>query len=131
MTPQGEVVGNNHDVGERISWTLRPVVSSKLNLVIFEDGFKEDFPESRELPRSVPPSIRPRRSWRTSSWSSVRCRGRWPRSSPGKSGASKMKGACLNCHNNSYVDNFYEQFDRLVELYNDKFAIPAKRFMTS
>jgi hypothetical protein len=41
-----------------------------------------------------------------------------------------MKGACLNCHNDTYVDNFYKQFDDLVVLYNDKFAKPAKEFMT-
>ena len=33
MTPQGIAKANSHDVGERISWTLRPVVSTKLNLV--------------------------------------------------------------------------------------------------
>ena len=41
----------------------------------------------------------------------------------------KMKGACLNCHNDTYVDNFYKQFDDLVVLYNEKFAKPAKQFM--
>ena len=50
MTPQGVYKANTHDVGERISWTLRPVVSTKLNLVIFEDGFKEDYPDTRSLP---------------------------------------------------------------------------------
>jgi hypothetical protein len=40
-----------------------------------------------------------------------------------------MKGVCLNCHNDTYVDNFYKQFDDLVTLYNEKFAIPAKQFM--
>jgi len=29
MTPEGEVRGNTHDVSERISWTLRPVVSTR------------------------------------------------------------------------------------------------------
>ena len=50
MTPQGAVDGGTHDVGDRISWTLRPVISSKLNRVTDEDGFKEDFPHTRELP---------------------------------------------------------------------------------
>ena len=40
-----------------------------------------------------------------------------------------MKGACLNCHNHTYVDNFYQQFDDLVVLYNDKFAKPAQQLM--
>ena len=29
--------GVTHDVGERISWTLRPVVSTKLNMIVFDD----------------------------------------------------------------------------------------------
>ncbi len=41
----------------------------------------------------------------------------------------EMKGACRNCHNDTYIDNFYKQFDDLVMLYNEKFAKPAKRFM--
>jgi hypothetical protein len=40
-----------------------------------------------------------------------------------------MKGVCLNCHNDTYVDNFYKQFDSLVTLYNEKFAVPAQDFM--
>ena len=40
-----------------------------------------------------------------------------------------MKGACLNCHSDAYVDNFYKQFDDLVVLYNEKFARPAKQMM--
>lgn len=40
-----------------------------------------------------------------------------------------MKGACLNCHNDTYVDNFYKQFDDLVVLYKKKFAKPAQKLM--
>ncbi|NIT14749.1 MAG: hypothetical protein GTN99_11080 [Candidatus Dadabacteria bacterium] len=40
-----------------------------------------------------------------------------------------MIGVCLNCHNDTYVDNFYEQFDNLVEVCNENFAIPASEFM--
>src|SRR4030042_2015578 len=40
-----------------------------------------------------------------------------------------MKGACLNCHSNSHVNNFYQQFDDLVVLYNEKFARPAQGLM--
>ena len=42
-----------------------------------------------------------------------------------------MKGVCLNCHNDTYVDNFYEQFDGLVVLYNEKFANPRSSSWTS
>ncbi len=129
MTPQGTFVGNTHDVGERISWTLRPVISSKLNQVVYEDGYKEDYPHTRPLPkvgdeiqtaekvveneRLVSKTI-PRRVARLVTWEERR---------------AKMKGACLNCHNDTYVNNFYKQFDDLVILYNEKFAGPAQQFM--
>jgi len=37
----------------------------------------------------------------------------------------------MNCHNESYVKNFYEQFDAGVTLYNDKFAKPSSEMMTT
>jgi hydroxylamine dehydrogenase len=36
-----------------------------------------------------------------------------------------MKDVCLNCHDTMWVDNFYVQYDNLVELYNEKFARPG------
>ncbi len=129
MTPQGVAVASTHDVGERISWTLRPVVSTKLNLVIYEDGSREDYPHTRALPKigdevqTVAKVVKneelvsrtvPRRVARIVTWEERR---------------QKMKGACLNCHNDTYVDNFYHQFDSLVVLYNEKFAKPAQQFM--
>jgi hydroxylamine dehydrogenase len=64
-----------HDVGTRISWTLRPPISRKLD-----------------------------------NWEKRR---------------DDMKDVCSSCHAAPFVDGFYKQFDNLVGLYNDKFAIPA------
>ena len=129
-TPGGTVKGNSHDVGERISWTLRPVISTKLNLVIYEDGFREDYPDTRALPKvgdtvqtnekvveneKLVAKIVPRQVKLIKTWEERR---------------QDMKGVCLNCHNNTYVDNFYKQYDDLVVLYNDKFARPAQQLMT-
>ena len=36
-----------------------------------------------------------------------------------------MKDVCSNCHNKGYVDNFYIQYDSLIELYTEKFAKPG------
>lgn len=36
-----------------------------------------------------------------------------------------MQEVCLTCHNPNYVEGFYVQYDAAVELYNDKFAVPA------
>ncbi len=129
MSGQGFVVEGSHNVGERISWTLRPIVSTKLNLVVYEDGYKEDYPDTRELPEigdevitvenfKENETLVPREVQRTVedvlTWEDKR---------------EKMIEVCLNCHNDTYVDNFYHQFDSLVELYNEKFAKPAKDFM--
>jgi len=38
---------------------------------------------------------------------------------------NNMKDVCLNCHDTQWVDNFYIQYDALIELYNEKFAKPG------
>ena len=68
-----------HDVGARISWTLRPQVSKKL----------ENWEKKRK----------------------------------------DMKTVCLECHQTNWVNGFFTQFDRYVDLYNKKFAIPAQSIM--
>ena len=42
-----------------------------------------------------------------------------------------MNNVCLSCHNQSYVDNFYIQYDALIELYNEKFAKPGLKLMAA
>ncbi|MDR4504874.1 MAG: hypothetical protein MRK01_08825 [Candidatus Scalindua sp.] len=129
MTSEGEHNASNHDVGERISWTLRPAVSTKINIVIYEDGFKEDYPDTRKLPEigeevlvteknlqgeKLVTEIISKRVVKIVTWQERR---------------EKMKGVCRNCHNHTHVDNFYQQFDSLVVLYNEKFAKPAQAMM--
>lgn len=38
---------------------------------------------------------------------------------------TSMKDVCLNCHSTKWVENWYVQYDELVELYNDKYAKPG------
>lgn len=127
---QGEVVaGNTHDVGERISWTLRPVVSTKINLVRYEDGTQDDYPDTRPVPRpgdvvdAVEHYVENGALRQRTERKKVSAVVTWQQR------REAMKGVCRNCHGDSYVDNFYEQFDSLVALYNDKFAKPAKKIM--
>jgi len=75
-----------HDVGDRISWTLRPAISQKVDAAAIKAG-KE-----------------------VKDWQGRR---------------RDMKNVCSNCHTSGYVDNFYTQYDVAVDLYNDKFAVPA------
>ncbi len=37
-----------------------------------------------------------------------------------------MQDVCINCHDQQWIDNFYVQYDSLVDLYNEKFAKPAQ-----
>ena len=129
MTPQGVYNANTHDVGERISWTLRPVVSTKLNLVIFEDGFKEDYPDTRSLPEVGSEVATVEKVVENETLVSKTVMRKVERIVTWEDRRETMKGACRNCHNDTYIDNFYKQFDDLVVLYNEKFAKPAKRLM--
>jgi len=40
-----------------------------------------------------------------------------------------MIDVCSSCHSQTFVDGHYYQFDALVEVYNQKFAIPATDIM--
>lgn len=128
-TPQGEHVANNHDVGNRISWTLRPEVSKKINQVVYTDGYKEDYTEDKALPKvgdtvntiekvvenyKMVSKKKPREVAQIITWDQRR---------------NKMQGACMSCHAKEHTDGFYNQYDGLVNLYNDKFAIPSQGLM--
>jgi hypothetical protein len=100
-----------HDVGERISWTLRPPVSVKLNMVVFEDNTKKDIPgENPELPE-VGSEHEGKKVKSVLTWEKRR---------------AAMQEVCTQCHGKNFVEGAYDQFDNVVVLYNDKFAKPAK-----
>ena len=40
-----------------------------------------------------------------------------------------MKDVCFACHEESYVESFYIQYDGLIELYNNKYALPGIELM--
>jgi len=69
----------SHDVGARISWTLRPEISKKLD-----------------------------------NWEVKR---------------QDMKQVCSACHGSVFVNGHFHQYDASVNLYNEKFALPAGRIM--
>jgi hypothetical protein len=103
--------GVTHDVGERISWTLRPPISVKLNMVVYEDGSKDDIPGDRpELPK-VGSMHDGKKVAKVLTWQQRR---------------GNMQNVCSQCHGQTFVDGAYAQFDGVVELYNDKFARPAR-----
>ena len=125
----GGVAANTHDVGERISWTLRPAISKKQNRVVFQDGEKEDYPDDRPLPK-IGEVVRmvnkvaegeklvnkdvDRKVERIIRWEERR---------------NSLKEVCKNCHSDMHTDNFYAQYDSLVSLFNDKFGKPAAKLI--
>lgn len=129
MTPKGVSAANSHDVGERISWTLRPVVSTKINLVIYEDGYKEDYPDTRPLPKVGAKVEIVEKVVENEALVNKKVERRVAKIVTWQQRRENMAGACLNCHNHTYVENFYKQYDDLVTLYNEKFAIPAQELM--
>lgn len=131
MTPSGESVANTHDVGERISWTLRPAVSKKQNLVIYEDGYKEDYPDDRPTPAIGSEVSTTEKYVEHEELKSREVKRKVKQIVKWTERRNAMKGACQNCHQTSFVDNFYQQFDDLVDLYNDKFGIPATTMMAN
>ncbi len=78
-----------HDIGMRISWNNRPVVSIR--------------PEQSDAKMGLPGKDVP--------WQVRR---------------QNMQDVCVSCHNTNWVDNFYVQYDGLIDLYNEKYAKPGK-----
>ncbi len=42
-----------------------------------------------------------------------------------------MQDVCSNCHTGDWVRGFYAQYDRAIDLYNEKFAKPSKSIMSA
>ncbi len=105
--------GKTHNVGDRISWTLRPPISHKLNLVRLENGNEFDVKEGDPLPK-VGDTAKGSKVVEVLTWEDRR---------------NKMKSVCTACHSDSVIEGHYKQFDDLVDLYNEKFAKPIAAIM--
>ncbi len=90
-----------HDPGERISWTNRPPVSVAMDTDVNHGIVSETDPDLR-------------RELIADTWQQKR---------------DRMKDVCSSCHSQGYVNGFYEQYDDLVLLYNEKFAKPGLAIM--
>ena len=109
---------STHDVGLRNAWSLNSPVSERQLLVILEDGGKLELPASEPAPK----------------------RGSEIAKADGSLGKVKavatpdrrrqaMSLVCQECHGKAFTESFMDQFDSVVELFNDKFAIPARAIM--
>jgi hypothetical protein len=102
-----------HDIGERISWTLRPPISTKLNMVRLSDGSEFDQPEGKPLPK-IGDEVKGAKVTEILTWEDRR---------------KKMTNVCFACHGSNVINGHYKQFDDVVDLYNDKFAKPISAAM--
>ncbi len=122
----GSVVQNTHNVGDRISWTLRPKVSSKLNRAVFADGTEKDI--AGEIPPQPGSTVKYKEfKMVDGKWKKVPVEKEAVEVISWEDRRNNMKGVCKQCHGQQKVVNFYTQFDALVVTYNDKFAKPAKK----
>ena len=92
-----------HDPGERISWTNRPPVSVVM-----------DTDAGGSIVTATDPAER-----------------RALIADTAEAKRNRMKAVCSHCHTPSYVNAFYQQYDDLVILYNEKFAKPGLSIMAS
>jgi hypothetical protein len=110
----------SHDVGMRDAWSLNGPVSERQHLIIFEDGDRRELAESEAAPR----------------------RGTELSKLDGDMGKVKavatperrrqvMSKVCIECHGKGFVQNFMQQFDDLIERYNEAFAKPAQAIMNA
>lgn len=44
---------------------------------------------------------------------------------------NNMVKVCRNCHDNEWIENFYTQYDALLDLYHEKFAKPGLELMAA
>ncbi len=105
--------GVTHDVGERISWTLRPPISTKLNMVRLDNGDEYDLPDGKPLPKAGDTDNsalgKGAKVIEVLTWQDRR---------------KKMTNVCYACHSSNVINGHYSQFDNVVVLYNEKFAKP-------
>ncbi|MEM1204705.1 MAG: multiheme c-type cytochrome [Acidobacteriota bacterium] len=87
-----------HDPGERISWSNRPPVSLVMDTDINGKIVKATDPAERQA--LIADTAEAKRT--------------------------RMQAVCSHCHTPDYVNAFYQQYDDLVILYNEKFAKPGQ-----
>ncbi len=129
----GSVVKGTHNVGDRLSWTLRPIVSVKLNRATFEDGTVQDIPSAygEKPPRAGKMAMYKEYVRKGDKLVKKLTKKKIKSVLTWKQRRNNMKSICKSCHSASHVDGFYKQFDLLVTTYNDKFAKPGLKLVKS
>lgn len=111
---------STHDVGLRNVWSLNSPISRRQFLVVFEDGAKMEIPEGTEIPKRGVELTRPDGTL-----------GQVKTVVTPERRRQAMTAVCLECHAKGFTEGFMTQFDTVVELFNDKFARPARDIMSN
>lgn len=109
---------STHDVGMRNAWALNAPISKRQYLVLLEDGGKLELPTGENLPKRGEELLKGDGSL-TKVKSIVTPERR----------REVMALVCLECHSKAFTQGFMKQFDNLVDLFNAKFAAPARAIM--
>jgi hypothetical protein len=109
---------STHDVGLRNAWSLNSPVSARQLLVILDDGSKLELPADQRPPKRG--SEITKADGTTAKVKTV--------ATPDRR-RQAMSLVCQECHGKGFTQAFMDQFDSVVELFNTKFAIPARDIM--
>jgi hypothetical protein len=107
-----------HDVGLRNAWSLNTPVSQRQYLVVLTDGSKLELPAGGKPPKRG--SKLPKADGSVGTVKVV---------APPERRRQIMTMVCLECHAKTFTKGFMDQFDNVVELYNEKFGEPARAIM--
>jgi predicted heme/steroid binding protein len=96
------------------SWVLGQDYTAAPTCVTCHMGAVPDVSADHDVGLRIAWTLRPAVSVRLEDWRQRR---------------GQMSQACRQCHSPGFYDNFFAQFDDAVDLYNDKFAVPAGEIM--
>jgi predicted heme/steroid binding protein len=99
---------------EAKSWVLGQDYSAAPTCATCHMSAVPELPVNHDVGLRIAWTLRPEISARQEDWEERR---------------GQMTRVCQQCHSPSFFDNFFAQFDDAVELYNDKFAMPAQQIM--
>lgn len=134
---------SSHDVGGRISWTLRPKVSNLLAPLVEVKrtvAGREELETVELKPGDTVPEVGGTLKYERKVYtygSGDATKDEKPEQREGAVVAVKtwenrrdsMKNVCYQCHTSQWVNNFYVQYDNNTNLYNEKFGKPATKIM--
>ncbi|MBF0265411.1 MAG: hypothetical protein HQL46_09065 [Gammaproteobacteria bacterium] len=111
-------IKSSHDVGMRDSWNLNRPISKKQSLVILDNGNKIEVADD-EAPSRRGESIE-LADGTTAKVKAI---------ASSKRRRQVMSNVCQECHSKMFAKSHFNNMDAQIELYNDKYGLPAQQIM--